>query len=288
MQNRIVSSFGAAVTLAFFGAVACAQAAAPELTVKKVKDNVYVVQGGVSNSTIIIGRDGVIVVDAENRPPDGQQLVAEIGKLTNKPLTTVILTHSDPDHVRGLGGFPHGLTIIAQENDKKEIEEDLAARGDKSPPRDYLPNKIVTKMREDMTIDGVKIALIHVAPAHTSGDLAVYLPDEKVIVSGDLLSDGDPTLHLEKHGSSEGWIRFVSALVALDADTFIRGHADVATRDQVRTVLAKTEAKREKIVEFVKEGKSLDEIKTAVGDPPKNPSRFPSFTETTYQELTGK
>ena len=286
MRNRIVGLFSATVTLLLFGAIASAHAAAPELTVKKVKDNVYVVQGGVSNSTIIIGQDGVIVVDAENRPPDGRQLVAEIGKLTNKPLTTVILTHSDPDHVRGLGGFPGGLTIIAHENDKKEIEQDLAAGGDKSPPRDYLPNRIVTRTREDMTIDGVKLALIHVAPAHTSGDLAVYLPDEKVIVSGDLLGDGDPTLHLEKNGSSEGWIRFVSALAALDADIFIRGHADVATGDQVRAILAKTVAKRARIVELVKAGKSLDEIRHAVGDPVRNPSRFPSFTETTYQELS--
>lgn len=288
MRNRIMSSFSAAVTLAFFGAVAFLHAASPELTAKKVKDNVYVVEGGVSNSTIIIGQGGVIVVDAENRPSDGRQLVVEAGKLTNKPLTTVILTHSDPDHVRGLGGFPHGLTIIAHENDKKEIEQDLAAGGDKSPPRDYLPNKIITKTREDMTIDGVKLALIHVAPAHTSGDLAVYLPDEKLIVSGDLLSDGDPTIHLEKNGSSEGWIRFVSALVALDADVFVRGHADVTTGDQVRAILAKTQAKRAKIVELVKAGRSLDEIKQAVGDPLKNPSRFPSFTETTYQELSAK
>ena len=288
MRNRTVSSFGAAVTLAFFGAVALAHAAAPEPAAQKVRDNIYVMTAGVSNSTIIIGRDGVIVVDAGNRPADGQQIVAEVGRLTTKPLTTVILTHSDPDHVRGLGGFPHGLTIIAHENDKKEIEEDLAAGGDKSPPREYLPNKIVTQTREDMTIDGVKMTLFHVAPAHTSGDLAVYLPDEKVVVAGDLLSDGDPTLHLEKHGSSEGWIQFVSTLAALDADTYIRGHADVTTRDQVRAVLLRTRAKREKIVEFVREGKPLDEIKQAVGDPPKNPSRFPSFTETTYQELTQK
>jgi len=288
MRNRTVSSLGAAVTLAFFGAVTFTHAAAPEPAAQKVRENIYVMTAGVSNSTIIIGPDGVIVVDVGNRPADGQKIVAEIGKLTTKPLTTVILTHSDPDHVRGLGGFPHGLTIIAHENDKKEIEEDLAAGGDKSPPREYLPNKIVTHTQEDMTIDGVKMTLFHVAPAHTSGDLAVYLPDEKVVVAGDLLSDGDPTLRLEKHGSSEGWIRFVSTLAALDADTFIRGHADVTTRDQVCAVLLRTRAKRAKIADLVREGKSLDEIKQAVGDPPKNPSRFPSFTETTYQELTRK
>jgi glyoxylase-like metal-dependent hydrolase (beta-lactamase superfamily II) len=143
-------------------------------------------------------------------------------------------------------------------------------------------------MRESMTIEGVKMTLIHIAPAHTSGDLAVYLPDAKVVASGDLLGDGDPTLHLEKHGSSEGWIRFVSALVDLDADTFVRGHADIATREQVRVILAKAEAKRARIVDLVKQGKSLDDIKQAFGEPPKSPGRFPTFTETTYEELARK
>ncbi len=53
-------------------------------------------------------------------------------------------------------------------------------------------------------------------------------------------------------------------------------------------ILANTEAKRAKIADLVKQGKSLDEIKQAFGEPLKNPSRFPSFTETTYEELTRK
>jgi glyoxylase-like metal-dependent hydrolase (beta-lactamase superfamily II) len=260
------------------------------VTVKKLKDNIYVAEGGGGNSTIVIGQNGVIVVDAKNRPPDGKQLFDEVGKLTNKPITTIIFTHSDPDHVRGLGGFPKGLplTIIAHENDKKEIEQDLAAGGAASPPKEYLPNRVVTQMRESMTIEGVKMTLIHIAPAHTSGDLAVYFPDYKLIASGDLVGDGDPGLHLEKHGSSEGWIKFVSALVDLDADTYVRGHADVATRAQVRQVLANAEAKRAKIVDLVKQGKSLDDIKQAFGEPLKRAGRFPTFTETTYEELTAK
>lgn len=288
MQNQMFGLFGAATTLVFFGTIALAQAPDPGLTVKKLKDNIYVAEGGGGNSTIIIGQNGVIVVDAKNRPPDGKQLVDEVGKLTNKPLTTVILTHSDPDHVRGLGGFPMGLTIIAHENDKKEIEQDLAAGGRASPPREYLPNKIVSQMRESMTIDGVRMTLIHIAPAHTSGDLAVYLPDDKVVISGDLIGNGDPTLHLEKNGSSDGWIKFVAALVDLNADSYVRGHADVATKEQVRAILANTEAKRARIVALLKQGKSLDDIKRAFAEPLTNPSRFPTFTETTYEELSRK
>ena len=289
MRNR-TAVFFAAATLALFGTLAFAQAPFPEVTVKKLKDNIYVAEGGGGNSTIVIGQNGVIVVDAKNREPDGKKLVDEVGKLTNKPITTVILTHSDPDHVRGLAGFPKGLTIIAHENDKKEIEEELARGGAQAPPKEYLPNKVVTQARESMTIEGVRMTLIHIAPAHTTGDLAVYLPDAKVVASGDLIGDGDPGIHLFKNGSSEGWIQFVAVLADLDADTFVRGHADVATREQVRLVLAKAQAKRARIVDLVKQGKSLDDIKQAFGEPVKAgaPSRFPSFVETTYEELTRK
>ena len=79
-----------------------------------------------------------------------------------------------------------------------------------------------------------------------------------------------------------------TALVDLDADTYVRGHADVATKQQVRANLANAEAKRAKIVDLVKQGKSLDNIKQAFGEPLKRAGRFPTFTETTYEELTKK
>jgi glyoxylase-like metal-dependent hydrolase (beta-lactamase superfamily II) len=210
--------------------------------------------------------------------------VDEVHKLTNKPITTVIFTHSDADHVNGIVSFPKGLTIIAHENDRREIEQAQAAGANGAPPKELLPNKVVTGMRENDTIDGVKMTLIHVAPAHTSGDLAVYLPDEKVVFSGDLIGNGDPLIHRNKKGESEGWIQFVSALVQLDADTFVLAHADAMTKAQVQANLKSAQDKRAKIAGLVKEGKSLDQIKQAFGE--TGPAgRFPSFTETTYEEL---
>jgi len=291
MRNR-TAGFLYVAALIIGGTVAFAQAPAfPPVTMQKLKDNVYAANGGGGTSTVIIGQNGVIVVDGKNREPDGKQLVEEIGKLTNKPITTVIFTHSDPDHTRGLQGFPKGmhLTIIAHENDKKELDEDMAKGGQQSPPREYLPNKIVTQERENMTIEGVKMTLIHVAPAHTSGDLAVYFPDYKLVASGDLLGDGDPGIHLFKNGSSDGWIKFVSVLADLDADTYVRGHAGIGTKEQTRQALANAIAKRGRIADLVKQGKSLDEIKQALGEPAKaGGGRFETFTETTYQELTKK
>ena len=284
------------VTIAAALAVALPAAAqappARPFMVHQLKPNVYWVEGGGGNSGVIIGDKGVIVIDAKTTPAGGKELLEDIAKITPKPVTTVILTHSDADHVNGLASFPTGLTIIAQENNKKEQEEALAKGGRGAPPADHLPTQVVTKNKENRKIDGVKFELLHWAPAHTSGDLVIYLPTEKIVFTGDIIAAQrpDPLIHLEKHGSSEGWITTTKGIVALDADTFVPGHGDVQTKSDIETRLKNTEAKREKIKELVAQGKSLDEIRAAVGDPPpaqggRGPV-FPSFTETVYKELT--
>ena len=63
-------------------------------------------------------------------------MLAEIRKVTPEPVTTIILTHSDGDHVNGLPGFPKGLTIVAHENVKRDMEK---AAADLPALKDYLP-----------------------------------------------------------------------------------------------------------------------------------------------------
>jgi glyoxylase-like metal-dependent hydrolase (beta-lactamase superfamily II) len=265
------------------------------LMVHQLKPNVYWVEGGGGNSGVIVGEKGVIVVDAKVSAAAGKELLDDIAKITPKPVTTVILTHSDGDHVNGLASFPAGLTIIAHENNKKEQEAALARGGRGAPPADRLPTQLVTKEKEDLKIDGVKIELHHWAPAHTSGDLIVYLPAEKIVFTGDIIASQfpDPLIHLEKNGSSEGWIKTTKGILGLNADEFVPGHGMLQSKADIQKRLTDAEAKRAKIKELVAQGKSLDEIRTAVGDPPPAPAggrgpNFASFTTVVYEELTGK
>ena len=68
---------------------------------------------------------------------------------------------------------------------------------------DHMPTRTVTKNMEDMTIEGVHLRLLHFAPAHTSGDLMVYLPDDKIMFTGDIVAAQAPypLIHSEKNGS---------------------------------------------------------------------------------------
>jgi cyclase len=300
-QTNLRFAIAVAAGLSAFAPMAAAQApAAAPFVAHQLTPNVYWIEGGGGNSGVIVGDKGVVVVDAKTTAAGGKELLDNVAKITPKPVTTVILTHSDGDHVNGLVSFPAGITIIAHENNKKELQTALSAGGRGAPPADRLPTQVVTKNKDSRKIEGVKFELLHWAPAHTTGDLVVYLPDQKIVFTGDIIvmQLPDPLIHLEKNGSSEGWITTAKGIVALNADKFVPGHGDVQTKAAIQTRLADATAKRAKIKDLVAQGKSLDDIKAAVDPPPaqgrgaggggRGGPAFPTFTEVVYRELTKK
>jgi cyclase len=282
--------FVVAVGLFVLARVATAQVPPAEpLSVHILKGGIYWTSGGVGGNTgFVVGKDGVIVFDAKTTSDSSRELLAAIAKITRKRVTHVILSHSDADHVNGLAGFPKGLMIVAQENCKKEMEESKDSR--MPAPQDYLPTKTFDK-ELDLTIDGVRIQLRHWVPAHTSGDLIMILPDEKIVFGGDLVDLTQFALvHAQKGGSTEGWITSMNGILAIDADTFVSGHGGLETKSTLKSRLTAVEARRKQITKMVAADKSLEEIKKTADpeEPPYGPFGFPGFTEVVYQELTRK
>lgn len=278
-----------------------AQQSAPA-SLQPLTGGVYWSDGGAAvNVGVLVGKDGVIVIDARTSANAGKQIMAQVASVTNLPVTTVILTDSDIDHSYGLAGFPKGLTIIAHENAKKELE---ATVGSKSPAP-QLPTKGVDK-KESLTINGVRMVLLNFGPAHTAGDLMVYLPDQKIAFTGDMISNsccGNARSELlltmikptksgsNEAGSAEGWIETMKKLVALNADTYVPGHGPLQTKADVQKRLARVEDRRTQVKKMVAEGKSLSEIKQALNDtaqPAYDVAQFPDLTTVMYNELTQK
>ncbi len=254
-------------------------AAAPSLTVHPIEEGrLYWVEGGGGNSGILIGKSGVIVIDAKITLAAGKQLVAEVAKLTSKPITHVIITHSDGDHVNGLAGFPDGLKIIAHVNNKVEQQSvyQYAAveidGGKCLPPKNRYPNLLVYKDRTRTVIDGETVELDYFGPAHTSGDLIVFLPAYKLAFTGDIIT-GSVLIHPEKNGSFDNWFHVANRLLSLNADRYVGGHAtEVDTKESLRKRVADYQDTRDKVNGMMDAGRSLSEIKAALGDPPKDAS----------------
>src|SRR5213594_1948572 len=98
------------------------QAQAKVVDVDKLRDNLYVLKGGGGNTAVFIAANGVIVVDTKN-PGWGQPILEKIKTLTDKPVTTIINTHTHGDHVSGNVEFPTTVEIIVQENTKANMME---------------------------------------------------------------------------------------------------------------------------------------------------------------------
>lgn len=276
MRNSLfVSLATAALSAASFSAAQ--QPPAAPLQVHQMTPNVYWVDGGVSNSGVIVGDKGVIVIDTKMTVDNGKELLADVAKITSKPVTTVILTHRDVDHIGGLPAFPKGIEIIAHEViPNKPQSPPAGGSGANGPgpggprPPAVVPTRVITSNKEVLNIDGVKIELLHWAPAHTSGDTVVYLPAQKIAFAGDILAldFSVPLIHAEQNGSAAGWIETAKGMVALDSDKYVPGHGTVQTKQNVEDRLNKASAEYAKIKELIGQGKSLAEIQAAVGDTP--------------------
>lgn len=287
-KTALITAF---LTIACLGGLAAAQPQPVPLSAVPLRGGVYWLKGGSgANTGFVIGKKVVLVIDAKMTEESAKAMLAEIGKLTPNPVKYIVLTHSDGDHVNGLSGFPTGLTIVAHANTKKDMEE--AFKNPKlSALLPYLPNETVTADRP-LKIDGVRGNLLYFGPAHTSGDLVVHFPEQKIAFVGDLAFIGrDPLIHRQKGGTSFGLVQNLRKILELDADSFISGHSDTLTKADIRGLLASSEEKQAKVKALLQQGKSLEEIKTAFGlaEAPAQPARrFSSLVEIIYQELTEK
>ncbi len=141
---------------------------------------------------------------------------------------------------------------------------------------------------ESFVVHGIRMVLTYIAPAHSSGDLLVYLPDQKLVFAGDIITTNTgqyPIIHYDTGGSSLGWIATVKAMLALDADTFVSGHGPVATRADLQTMLRDAERRRDQVKALYMQGKTLEEVKAALPEAP-SPLPFLSYVESTYMELS--
>jgi glyoxylase-like metal-dependent hydrolase (beta-lactamase superfamily II) len=278
---------------------------------------VFLINGG-TNAYAIIGKTGVVVVDSKTNKKNGEDIMKAVATVTSLPVTHVILTHSDCDHANGIAGIPANIPVIATKRNLIELKQTLRfgtietqGIGNGMPDPNRLPTMLIDQEKTDTTIDGIHMILYYWGPAHTSGDLVIFLPDEKVAITGDYLMNSAPEANglppqqhglwwkFEKNGSPAGWLKGANNLLALNADTYLGGHGEKPfTKAQVRELRDGMKADMEKIDAMAAAGKTLDEIQTAFNDkayairsalpynlnPPRECPRGIGYMPLTFQE----
>lgn len=218
--------------------------AVPDIQPVSVAPDVYYVQGisalgsaenqnFISNAGFVVTRDSVVMIDALGSPVVAERVVAEIRKITPKPISHVILTHYHADHVYGLQVFKAlGAQVIAHTLGKAYLNSDTArlrleaSRKDIAPWIDdktqLVPADVWLDGPTEMTIGGTRFVIQPAGPAHTPEDLAIYLPQQKVLFAGDIVFRN--RIPYVGTADSRHWIASLDALLALDARIIVPGH----------------------------------------------------------------
>lgn len=268
---------------------ATVQATNPPITIEKVKDNIFIIKGGSgANCYFLAGKKTNLLVDAKMSAESLKEMLAEIEKISPRPLSLVILTHSDGDHVNGLSGLPGGVKILAH---KKTYEEMLPAVEQRPELKNFLPSETYEGIK-NLDFEGTRLELRNFGPAHTSGDTVIFIPESRVAIAGDLVFIGrDPLIHKQKNGSFFGLIKTLESMLAYkpEIELFLSGHADPASRQEVSELVKSLKEKEASVRGMIQQKKTLEEIKAAFGvGPASASSRRPSLIEIIYQEITGQ
>ena len=225
---------------------------APEVV--KVSERVYVLlgpvqhankknQGYMVNSTIIIGDKGVVLIDPGGTDEVGHFVKQQIKKITPKPVTHVIDTHSHGDHYLANIAFPESTIVSSEKCRDSMIQmgdewvgfmEDMVGR--KFPNTKPVTASVVypPNSKTKITLNGVNMLMWVPPGSHTDADLMIYLPAEKVLVAGDILVNGVvPTFQF---GSIRNWLVVLKEIENSDATVFVPGHGPLMDRSQVQAM----------------------------------------------------
>ena len=255
---------------------------------RKITASIYgVYEGAGANSYFITGKNSMLVIDAKMTEESGKAVLEEVRKVSALPVSKMLITHSDRDHVNGLSAFPTGIKIISSEITKTEMKYEFEAGG-LSALFQYLPSETFSD-KYSLDFDGKKLELYHIGPGHTGGDTIIHFPAEKTAFIGDLIFIGRPPLiHRQKNGSSTGLLNSLKFLLSLDCENYLSGHADPAVKKDVEEVFNRISSTREKVLALKARGKSMEEMKIAMGvvdmEPPPGRPKFPSIEEVIYME----
>lgn len=243
------------------------QEQAEPVRLEKIAEGVYEILGGRgANGGLFIGDNGVLVIDAKMTQDAVEQTLAEIKKITDLPVKYLVNTHSDGDHIYGNRYFPEEVTIIAHENCRREF---FHPRRDGEPSEwndldlaPYIPS-ITFRKKMDVYLGSKKVELWYFGVGHTTGDTAVYIPEEKTAFIGDQIFISMPQLiHAYKGGNSFEHVKTLSKMLkTLEAEVFCSGHSRPVDRKIIEEHLAGMKELQQKIEKMVEKKMTLEEIK---------------------------
>ncbi len=220
-----------------------------------------------SSAGVIIGDRDVIVVDTLTNAAMTESLLAQIRRVTDKPIRFLINTHSHFDHVYTNHLFPKA-TVISTVRGREETEANRRVQD----RHDSLFAKLFSDVDlrggqytlQDVSFSGSlsfyqgerEVRVLELGVGHSESDAVVHLPGEKVVFCGDVFMNGMPALPGEGHVTQT--IANYKAIESLEAEVYVAGHGDPGTLKDVRAQRILLEKQFQRAGECFEQGMSYD------------------------------
>lgn len=239
----------------------------------KVTDRVYLFRN-IVNSSIIIGDNGVAVIDTQVNQIMGKRLLKAIRTITDKPILYAINTHYHWDHTNGNIIFrQEGATVVAREMTKDFMvnraprqEDFLRSRGFTLGDPPFLPQETFTHETE-LNLGNQSLHLVHLGKAETDDATAIRIPAEGCIVSGDTVMTGSfpifgqPVMN-EGLMANHDWINTIKELRTYTPDHVLPGHGPLAHDAEIDLLLKIESYFLTEVRKRVEQGMSLADLLT--------------------------
>src|SRR5690348_8272332 len=199
-----------------------------------------------SNSVFLVTDAGVLVLDTRDHPRRGQDLLARIRKVTDKPIRWVINSHFHGDHTYGNAAFQAaGARFVAQQETARIMKlvqpKEMARRQAYFKEHNYDPNE-VKLILPDLTfgdqmsiyLGGREIRLMYFGPGQQPGDTFVLFPHDRALFTpGAFTTHSMPNMAFTT--SVDNWIKMLDQVAARnDYDVILPAHGDVAHKQDIK------------------------------------------------------
>ncbi len=275
---RLIRNF----VICIFGMSSIAQAA-PVLKTEQIAEDVFALVGPTTNRDpqnlgnnanfgVVVTSEGVVLIDPGATRKGAQMIHEAVRAITDEPIRVVINTGGQDHRWLGNGYFKElGAHIVANENavdDQKARVQDqlisltaLVGSDGLAGTEPVYADETFTE-RKDMTVGGTSIEIHHAGHAHTPGDSFVWLPDHRIMFTGDIVYT-DRMLGIGSQSAHLSWIAAFEAMAARKPEVVVGGHgmpADLAraTADSYDYLVFLRQA----VQTFMDNGHGMEEIGT--------------------------
>ncbi len=271
MKRTLVAA--ALSVFTFHTALYCQNFDTVQIKTTRLTASIYMLEGSGGNIGVLIGNDGIIIIDDQFAPLT-EKIKTALSKISSKPVKFVVNTHFHGDHAGGNENFGgQGAIIVAHQNARKRLSTDYffeaMKQTQKASPYEALP-KVTFADSVTFHMNGETVHVFYAKNAHTDGDVIIHFKESNIFHCGDVfVRYGFPFIDQGAGGSIDGMITAIEGLILVtnDQSKIIPGHGVLSTKKDLIDYKNMLVTVRNRVADGIKQGKTLQQI--ADSDPLK-------------------